>query len=70
MGSINWKERTILVAVGASVDEFGVPFIKREHQTDLVPYCSNCGMRLDGSFLHFCDNCGIKLDFGNEKKEN
>ena len=35
--------------------------IERPAQTK-VPYCSQCGKRLDDTFMNYCPHCGAKMD--------
>ena len=33
-----------------------------KHITEQVPYCSECGSRMDGTVLKCCDICGARMD--------
>jgi NADH pyrophosphatase NudC (nudix superfamily) len=33
-----------------------------KHYIDTIPYCGECGKRLDDNFLNYCPNCGAKMD--------
>lgn len=57
-----WKDRTHLEPIKADIDERGNPFILKKHIDTKVPYCSECGKRMEGIFLHYCDNCGVKFE--------
>ena len=57
-----WKEREITITTyqDSGYRQNGVPFYIRKHirTKDKIPYCSSCGKRTDGRFMHYCPNCG------------
>lgn len=46
----------------ASIDEFGNPFVKKVHYTDLVYRCNECLKINHEGATYYCPNCGARMD--------
>lgn len=64
-GQINWKNRPITAQYATVTDEFGDEHYGKLYdfiENNLVGYCSECGKRLDDTYMNYCPNCGAKME--------